>query len=128
MINNIINVLAVFTGGGFGAVLRYFTGLIIVSDKFASAPATLCVNIIASFILGAGFGYFYSRTNIPPQFKLFVTCGFCGGLSTFSTFAFETLKMFESHEIVPAVVYIGLSVVLCMIAAGAGVYITGRGL
>ncbi len=117
-----MNILAVFLGGGLGAVLRYLTGLAVISTRFGSAPATLCVNILASFILGLGFGYFSMRANIPPYIKLALTCGFCGGLSTFSTFAFEALRMFEASEILTAVVYITLSVVLCIAAAALGVY------
>ena len=123
VMNSLMNILAVFLGGGLGAVLRYLTGFIVISTKFGSAPATLCVNVLASLILGLGFGYFAMRTNIPPYAKLALTCGFCGGLSTFSTFAFETLRMFEASEIVTAIIYIGLSVVLCVAAAAVGIYV-----
>lgn len=120
--NSLGNILAVFAGGGLGAVLRYLTGMYLVSTRFGSAPATLCVNVIASFILGFAFGYFVLKPDIPPQVKLFITCGFCGGLSTFSTFALESLRMFETSETITAIVYIGLSVLLCILAAAAGVF------
>ncbi len=117
------NIIAIFIGGGTGAVLRYITGLIVVSTQFASAPATLCVNILASLILGLGAGFFAVHPDIPPHLRLALTYGFCGGLSTFSTFAFEVLRMFETAEITSAIIYIFLSVLLCVLSAAAGVYL-----
>ncbi len=116
-----INIIAVFIGGGIGASARYLTGLIFSGAKYGAPAGTLCVNIIASFILGFCFEYFSTRTNIPPHIKLTLTCGFCGGLSTFSTFALEGLQMF-STSVKSAIIYILLSIVLCILSTAIGIF------
>ena len=84
------NVLAVFLGGGAGAVLRYLTGVLALRYLSVNLPAaTFAVNIVGCFILGVLFAVFVDRPEVNTSLKLALTAGFCGGLTTFSTFSFS---------------------------------------
>ncbi len=117
-----MNILAVFIGGGFGAILRYLTGVLFCNLRFGLVPATFFVNVLASFILGVCFSIFATRANLSPVIRLALVAGFCGGLSTFSTFAFENLQMLEAGNFIHFFVYSIASVIFCVIAAAIGVY------
>ena len=118
-----MNILAVFIGGGFGAILRYLTGVLFCHLRFGLVPATFFVNVLASFILGFCFSFFAARANLSPIIRLALTAGFCGGLSTFSTFAFENLQMLETGHFMHFFVYSIASVIFCVVAAAVGVYL-----
>ena len=117
-----LNVLAVFIGGGIGAVIRYFAGLFCGFRLHHMPFATLAVNIIACFIIGVCYSYFQTKTNVPPHIKLALTCGFCGGLSTLSALALEVVLIQETFPIT-AIVYSILSVVLSIGAVFLGMLV-----
>ena len=115
--------IAIFLGGGLGATARYLTGLG-CSKLCSSFPlGTLSVNIIGSFIMGFGFLLFMEKTSVPNEFKLFLTVGFCGGLTTFSTFSLDVWNMFFAGEFLKALIYILLSLFLSLGALFAGVMV-----
>lgn len=117
------NVLAVFLGGGIGAVLRYLTGVLMLRVLSVNLPvATFVVNIAGSFILGFLYVLFIERPEINPALKFALTVGFCGGLTTFSTFSLELVEMLKSYQFLHAGMYAVLSVVVCIIAIFAGAY------
>lgn len=113
-----LNSLVVFIGGGFGALLRYLIGLAI-----NGIVATLVVNIIGSLLLGFLAGIFYLKSGINPLLKLALTIGFCGGFTTFSTFSLEALELIKQSNFTSAVLYIILSVVVCLVAVFMGAYL-----
>ncbi|MBE7704820.1 MAG: fluoride efflux transporter CrcB [Cyanobacteria bacterium SIG29] len=115
-----LNVIAIFIGGGIGSVLRYFAGLLCGFKLHHMPFATLAVNMVACFIIGICYAYFQSKTSIPPHIKLALTCGFCGGLSTLSALALEVVLIQESFPIT-AIVYAILSVVLSVVAVLLGI-------
>ena len=113
--------IAIFLGGGLGTTARYLTGLG-CSRLCSSFPlGTLSVNIIGSFIMGLGFLLFMEKISVPNEFKLFLTVGFCGGLTTFSTFSLDVWNMFFAGEFLKALIYILLSLFLSLGALFAGV-------
>ena len=116
-----MNIILVFIGGGLGSILRYLTSFLFSNIKFAQVPiGTLSVNVVASLILGICFALFQSKINLSPSLKLAITCGFCGGLSTFSTFAFESLQLIEMGSILQALLYALMNVFLCVLAVYLG--------
>ena len=118
-----VKFLAIFFGGGLGALLRYSIGLL-CSKVYSSFPlGTLSVNIIGSFIMGFGFFMFLEKVAVPNEVKLFLTVGFCGGLTTFSTFSLDVWNLFLSGEIYKAILYIILSLILSVGALALGVLV-----
>lgn len=90
-------ILAIGSGGFLGAVLRAYLN-IIINEKFPSAIplSTFSVNILGSFLIGVLFALFYETDFFHPYAKSFLIAGFLGSLTTYSTFAIETLFLF--HE------------------------------
>lgn len=114
-------ILCVFFGGGVGSVCRYLIQEImherIVLYNFPWA--TFTVNIVGSLIIG--FCYALSeKINLSAEMRLFLTAGFCGGFTTFSTFSNDNLEMLRQGNIVLCLTYIILSIVLGIVACFGG--------
>ncbi len=109
--------LSVFLGGGIGALLRFA-----ISSLISAPLATFLVNIAGSFIIGFLYVYFIDKPSISPVLKFALTAGFCGGLTTFSTFSLEVFKMLANQQFFHAFIYTILSIIVCLIAVTIGVY------
>lgn len=117
-----LNLLAVFIGGGIGAAVRYFIGILFLQTFKTNLPAaTFFVNIIGCTILGFLYIYFTEKNQIPSVAKLALTVGFCGGLTTFSTFSLEIFEMINNGKFITALLYILFSVIIGII----GIYLGG---
>ncbi|MDR0219629.1 MAG: fluoride efflux transporter CrcB [Enterobacteriaceae bacterium] len=92
-------VLAVFIGGGLGSVLRWLISLRLNTIPVPIAVGTLAANCIGAFIIGLGLAYFNRATHLDPAWKLILTTGFCGGLTTFSTFSAEVVYLLQAGKI-----------------------------
>ncbi|OTA18082.1 fluoride ion transporter CrcB [Xenorhabdus vietnamensis] len=92
-------VFAVFIGGGLGSVLRWFISLRLNSPSSPIAVGTLTANYLGAFIIGLGLAYFNKATHFTPVWKLMLTTGFCGGLTTFSTFSVEVVYLLQAGKI-----------------------------
>lgn len=119
--------LLVFMGGGAGSVLRYITGRLIPATLTGSPfpNAILVINILASFVLGAVVGWLINRTG-GEEVRLLIGVGFCGGLSTFSSFSYDTVVLLQQGRIGAALLNISLNVVLCLLASAGGLALGGR--
>lgn len=116
------NILAVFIGGGTGAVLRYLAGVLAVKVLNVNLPvSTFVVNIAGCFILGFLFALFVSKPEINPALKLALTAGFCGGLTTFSTFSLELFEMLKNAQYMQVLVYLVSSLAVGLLAVWIGV-------
>jgi len=91
--------LAVFIGGGTGSVARWFLSMRFNPMHQAIPLGTLTANLIGAFIIGMGLAWFNRITHIDPMWKLLVTTGFCGGLTTFSTFSAEVVFLLQDGRI-----------------------------
>lgn len=119
-------IIAVFAGGGTGSVLRYALGAALNRTTPHLFPIhTLSANILGCFIIGTLFAIFAGKTNLSPNIKLFLTVGFCGGLTTFSTFSYETINLIQNQNSSMAVLYVFLSGVLCFGAVLLGLMVGG---
>lgn len=119
-----IGILCVFGGSGLGGVLRYLTGLglsaVWPGDKEWALPwNTLLVNIAGCFIIGAVYGACNAQW-LSPQLRTALTAGFCGGLTTFSAFGYETFAMVAEGRLWAATGYTVLSVAAGVLASGIG--------
>ncbi|WP_137849077.1 fluoride efflux transporter CrcB [Enterobacter sp. 2VL] len=92
--------LAVFIGGGTGSVARWLLSMRFNPVHQAIPLGTLAANMIGAFIIGMGLAWFNRMTDIDPMWKVLITTGFCGGLTTFSTFSAETVFLFQEGRIV----------------------------
>jgi len=88
-------------GGALGALARfYLSGLLPVYRDFP--VGTLLVNSAASFVLGYLYGLLFWGIDVTPEWRLFLGTGFCGALSTFSTFSYETFSLLREGEYLTA--------------------------
>lgn len=115
-----MNVLLVIVGGAVGAPLRYLTDRAVQARHDTVFPwGTFTVNIIGSVVLGLLVGA-VTAAAIPHSLQLLVGVGFCGALTTYSTFSYETLRLREDGAFFHAVANVVISV-----AAGLGAAFTG---
>lgn len=108
--------LFVFLGSGIGGVLRYAISLVFAPATLIKFPwSTLIANIVAAFLVGLFYSIAAQRTWLDKNYLLLLTTGLCGGLSTFSTFSFETLKLWQAQQYGIGIVYVLTSVTTCIL-------------
>ncbi|HWR38990.1 MAG TPA: fluoride efflux transporter CrcB [Patescibacteria group bacterium] len=92
-----MKIVLVAMGGATGAVTRYLASMW-AADRFGPEfpYGTLIVNVVGCFIIGAFMTLTTERFIVSPYWRLLVTVGFIGGLTTFSSYSFETLKLLEN--------------------------------
>ena len=118
-----LNLIAIFLGGGIGAVSRFLITINLTKIYNVNLPiATFLVNIIGSFAIGFLYILFMGKTDLTPALKFALTVGFCGGLTTFSTFSLELFEMISHQQFMQAAIYTLLSVLICLVMTGIGVY------
>ena len=108
-------------GGGIGSVSRYLV-TIWAAERFGSAfpYGTLLVNVAGSFIIGLFMTLFLERIELDPQWRLFIAVGFLGGLTTFSSFSYESLTLLSEGNLAGAGLNIMGSVVVGVVCAWFG--------
>ena len=121
-----LNCLIVALGGGIGACLRYLIGLIPLKEPFAFPVKTLVINLLGCFVIGLIAALAVKNSSLSPKTVLFIKTGLCGGFTTFSTFALETVTLIKTGHIGLAVLYVALSVVVGVGLAFAGPVVVGK--
>ena len=117
-----MNFLAVFIGGGLGALIRYILYLIMPNNVYVPL-ATLVANFFGCFIATIVFVYFALKSDLNPTYKTFLITGFCGGLSTLSALSLELLHFIHADDYIRAFVYMFLTFIVCTIAVLLGVFV-----
>lgn len=114
------NILLVAIGGVIGSVCRYLLSGINV----ASWPwGTFAVNILGSLFIGLLVGL-VSKGIVSPEIKLLLVTGFCGGFTTFSTFANESFSMMKAGDALQMALYLAASVVIGILAVWLGMNVS----
>ncbi|HKZ15956.1 MAG TPA: fluoride efflux transporter CrcB [Geobacteraceae bacterium] len=119
-------VLSIALFGAMGCLSRYFVSSWVYGVLGRSFPyGTFVVNILGAFIIGLIMEFGMRSTLIPPTIRVGMTIGFLGGLTTFSTFSYETFRLLEDGEFLIAFGNVLLSVFVCLLFTWAGI-ITAR--
>lgn len=122
--------LLVGAGGAVGAMSRY--GLSILVGRFwtNSFPlATLLANVFGSCLMGILIGVLARTTPaMSNEIRIFVAIGVLGGFTTFSSFSLDTIYLIERGALAQAILYIGLSVVVCLAGLYLGLLMTRGGM
>jgi fluoride exporter len=112
-------------GGFLGSISRFLASKFIQNNLESAFPfGTFIVNITGCFLIGFIYGLSERSNIISNEWKLFLTVGFCGGFTTFSTFANENLALLRDGDFFHFLIYTGLSIFLGIAATFFGVLIT----
>ncbi|MQP25885.1 fluoride efflux transporter CrcB [Flavobacterium sp. LMO8] len=117
-------ILLVGIGGAIGSIFRYVTHWATTKYFQGSFPlSTFLVNILGSLLIGLFIGYLgkHFPENHPLKFLLIV--GFCGGFTTFSSFALENYNLLQNNQQITAYIYMASSIILTISAVGLGSYL-----
>lgn len=117
-------ILLVGAGGFVGSVARFLSQQLIARYYPSSFPwGTLWVNITGCFIIGLIYAMSEKGALISPEMRLLLATGFCGGFTTFSSFAYENITLIRDGELLYTFLYIAASIVIGFLAAYIGVII-----
>ncbi len=121
-----VNIGWVGLGGALGSILRYGVGVFMAGTALGTAGrfplATLLVNVAGSLLIGILFRYAEHGSSA----HLLGVVGFCGGFTTFSAFSIESLRMLKNGQTGLALLYVAVSVLLCLGATMLGTMIKTR--
>ncbi len=117
--------LYIGAGSFLGGISRFLSTRYIQNSVLSNFPyGTLAVNVIGCFIIGLLFGLSERGNLTNTEWRLFLTVGFCGGFTTFSTFSLENIILLRDGEYLHFIVYTFLSIALGLIATVGGYSIT----
>src|SRR5580693_1737995 len=112
--------IAVAVGGALGCLFRWYLAIFLNRYFPAIPPGTLAANLIGCYVIGVAIAFFITYPAFAPEWRLFITTGFCGGLTTFSTFSAEIVTLLQAGRTLWAVGAISLHLIgsLAMTIAG----------
>jgi fluoride exporter len=88
-------IAAITVGASLGALLRWWLGIVLNPHFPTIPPGTLAANLIGGYVVGVAVAFFGTYTAVAPEWRLLVITGFCGGLTTFSTFSAEVVTLMQ---------------------------------
>ena len=117
------NIILVATGGATGAILRFIFTNFSKTLFTSSIYGTLSVNILGSFLIGYLITSDFGK-NLNENFvKFFLIIGLLGSFTTFSAFSFETVNLILSKKIFFSLIYVFISIFICILSAYLGMLI-----
>lgn len=93
-------ILVISLGSALGALLRWALGTKLNSLFPTVPPGTLTANLVGGYIIGVAIAIFAQTPNLAPEWRLLIITGFCGGLTTFSTFSAEVVDLLQQGRLV----------------------------
>ncbi|WP_296385911.1 fluoride efflux transporter CrcB [Winogradskyella sp.] len=115
--------ILVFVGGGFGSVLRFIIGKWLNNSENGIPYGTFAANIIGSLLIGVILGLAAKNETLSQSQTLLLATGFCGGFTTFSTFAYENHVFLKSGDFTSFALYTIASFVIGFLAVFFGMYL-----
>lgn len=107
-------------GGLIGSVLRYLVAIFVSTQLSSGFPfATFVVNVIGCLLIGVIFALSEKGNVIAPEWRIFLTTGFCGGFTTFSSFSYESIRLLQDGQFF----YLMFNVVLSVLVGFAATYL-----
>ena len=116
-------VLLVFIGGGTGSVLRYIISKFFNNSETGIPYGTFAVNILGSLLIGIILGLATKNETLTQNHTLLLATGFCGGFTTFSTFAYENHIFLKSGDFTSFAFYTIASFIIGFLAVFTGIYL-----
>jgi len=122
-------ILAISVGASLGALLRWWLGSVLNAHFPTIPPGTLAANLIGGYVVGVAVALFATYPALAPEWRLFLITGFCGGLTTFSTFSAEVVSLLQQGQALWALAAAGTHLLgsLAMTFAGIGTVVWLRG-
>jgi CrcB protein len=115
------SIIAISIGSILGALLRWWLGLKLNAQFPWIPPGTLAANLIGAYIVGIAVAFFATAPNLSPEWRLAIITGFCGGLTTFSTFSVEVVALLQQGRLLWALGAAGVHLVGSIILTFAGI-------
>ncbi|MBC3958103.1 MULTISPECIES: fluoride efflux transporter CrcB [Pseudomonas] len=114
------SLIVIAVGASLGAWLRWLLGIKLNALFPTIPPGTLVANMVGGYIIGLAIAFLAASPTLSPEWRLLIITGFCGGLTTFSTFSAETVVLIQQGRLLWALGSISLHVMgsLAMTAAG----------
>lgn len=114
-------ICAIALGSALGGLLRWGLALRLNVLLPKIPPGTLIANLVAGYIIGLAISFFANSPSVATEWRLLIMTGFCGGLSTFSTFSAEVVTLLQRGELTWALIAISIHVVGSLIMTLAGI-------
>ena len=119
-------ILSVAIGGACGAAARYGLNLLFAKTLAPFPFATFFINVTGSFLIGFLATLFSQKLDVNESLRLFLTIGFLGAYTTFSTFEFETFTLMREKHLAIAILYVSMSFAIGLIGVFAGVWLAKK--
>lgn len=114
------SIVAIGFGAALGALLRWWLGNRLNGLFPSLPPGTLAANILGAYVIGAAIAFFARNPALPAEWRLFIITGFCGALTTFSTFSAEVATALQSGQAGWALTEVGAHIIASLLATFAG--------
>jgi CrcB protein len=115
--------ILVFIGGGFGSALRFLIGKWLNSSETGIPYGTFAANILGSLLIGIILGLAAKNDSLTQNQTLLLATGFCGGFTTFSTFAYENHVFLKSGDFMTFAIYTIASFIVGFLAVFLGIFL-----
>jgi CrcB protein len=124
------SIVAIALGGSLGSVLRWWLGVLLNAHFPTMPPGTLTANLVGGYIIGLAVAFFATYSALAPEWRLFVITGFCGGLTTFSTFSAEIVALLQQGRTLwalgAAATHLGGSILMTFAGIGTVMWVRSQ--